>query len=96
MLAISFCAMALPATAQPFTCGGYFIGNDTQAKLAHTILEDGGRAIGITQVFTICQKGIIQVVLDGNNETSTPSYKTRWQQRAATLLQIPQDKVIVR
>jgi len=96
MLAISSCALALPAVAQPFICGGYFIGSDTQAKLAHTILEDGGRAVGIQQVFTLCQKGVIQVVLDGNNETSTPSYKNRWQQRAVTLFEVPQNKVVVR
>ena len=88
--------MALPAVAQPFTCGGHFIGNDAQAKLAHTILEDGGRAVGINQVFTICQKGVIQVFLDGNNVTSTPSYKKRWQQRAVALFEVPQDKVVFR
>ncbi|CAI8990165.1 DUF2511 domain-containing protein [Pseudomonas sp. IT-P12] len=90
------CAGAWPVMAQPFTCGGKFLGSDTQAELEQVIIEDGGRAVGVQRVFTICQKGVIQVVLDGNNETSTPSYKRRWQQRAVALLQVPADKVTLR
>ncbi|EUB71323.1 hypothetical protein PMI27_005479 [Pseudomonas sp. GM41(2012)] len=90
------CTVAWPVMAQPFSCGGKFLGSDTQAELAQAIVEDGGRAVGVQRVFAICQKGVIQIVLDGNNETSTPSYKKRWQQRAVTLLQVPADKVVVR
>jgi hypothetical protein len=82
--------------AQPFTCGATFVGSDAQAQVAQAVIEDGGRAVGVQRVFTICQKGVVQIVLDGNNETSTPSYKKRWQQRASSLLQIPADKVLVR
>jgi hypothetical protein len=96
LLALCFCAAASPVMAQPFTCGGKFLGGDAQAELAQAIIEDGGRAVGVQRVFTICQKGVIQIVLDGNNETSTPSYKKRWQQRAVTLLQVSVDKVVIR
>jgi hypothetical protein len=96
LVALCLCVGALPAMAQPFTCGGKFLGSDVQAELAQAIVEDGGRAVGVQRVFTICQKGVIQVVLDGNNDRSTPSYKKRWQQRVVTLLQVPADKVIVR
>jgi hypothetical protein len=82
--------------AQPFTCGGHFLGSDAQAQLAQVIIEDGGRAVGVQRVFTICQKGVVQIVLDGNQEMSTPSYKKRWQQRAVTLLQVPAEKVVFR
>jgi hypothetical protein len=96
LLVLCFCAGAWPVLAQPFTCGGKFLGSDTQAELAQAIIEDGGRAVGVQRVFTICQKGVIHVVLDGNNETSTPGYKARWQQRAVALLQVPADKVMLR
>ncbi|MVV50663.1 hypothetical protein EJA72_20840 [Pseudomonas sp. PB120] len=96
LLIVCLCAGAWPVMAQPFTCSGKFLGSDAQAELAQAITEDGGRAVGVQRVFTICQKGVIQIVLDGNNETSTPSYKKRWQQRAVTLLQVPADKVLVR
>ncbi|KAA0974974.1 hypothetical protein [Pseudomonas sp. ANT_H12B] len=96
LLVLCLCAGTWPVMAQSFTCGGKFIGSDTQAELAQAIIEDGGRAVGVQRVFTICQKGVIQIVLDGNNETSTPSYKKRWQQRAVALLQVPAEKVMVR
>lgn len=96
LVASCFCVGAFPAIAQPFTCGNKFLGSDIQAQIAQVIVEDGGRAVGVQRVFTICQKGVIEIVLDGNNEQSTPSYKKRWQQRAATLLEVPADKLIIR
>lgn len=96
LLVLCFCVGAWPVMAQPLTCGGKFLGSDTQAELAQAIINDGGRAVEVQQVFTICQKGVIQVVLEGNNETSTPSYKKRWHQRAISLLDVPADKVVVR
>jgi len=93
---LCLCAGVWPAVAQPFTCGGKFLGSDTQAQLAQAIIEDGGRAVGVQRVFTICQKGVIQIVLDGNNESSTPGYKKRWRERAVALLQVPDDKLIIR
>lgn len=88
--------LAQQAVAQPFTCAGNFVGSDTQASIAHTIIENGGRAVGVQRVFVTCHKGTIVIFVDGNNETSTPSYKERWQKRAAALLQLPSDKVVVR
>ena len=91
-----FCAGAWPVMAQPFTCGEKFLGSDSQAQLAQVIIEDGGRAVGVQRVFTICQKGVIQIVLDGNHQASTASYKERWHRRAVALLEVPDDKVMIR
>lgn len=96
LIALFISGGAVPALAQPFTCAGHFLGSDVQAQLAQAIIEDGGRAVGVQRVFTICQKGVVQILLDGTNESSTPGYKKRWQQRAVTLLQVPADKVTVR
>ena len=83
-----FCAGAWPVMAQPFTCGEQFLGSDTQAELAQAIIEDGGRAVGVQRVF--------QIVLDGNHQASTASYKKRWHRRAVALLEVPDDKVLIR
>ncbi|CAH0160230.1 hypothetical protein [Pseudomonas brassicacearum] len=94
--ALFISASAQQAGAQSFTCAGSFIGSDTQDRVAHAIIEDGGRAVGVQRVFVTCRKGTVVILVDGNNETSTPSYKERWQKRAAALLPLPDEKVVVR
>ncbi|MGF6112557.1 hypothetical protein [Pseudomonas frederiksbergensis] len=46
---LAFCVLGASgqAMSQPFTCGGHFLGSDTQAQLAQAIIEDGGRAAGV-------------------------------------------------
>lgn len=95
LLALCVLGASGQAMSQPFTCGGHFWEVTRKLNLPKPLSRT---AAGRT-VFNGCfpfARGGIEIVLDGNHQTWTKSYKKRWQQRVVTLPQVPADKVVVR